>query len=495
MISISLPREDENIYISRSGCIVGPLHSSGKSVSTTVSYRSDLDTLAQGRTMYHENDVEHSKVEGYVRHIPAAYDTTLYPEGGPYARKWTYYSPSAKRNYTVTMAFALESYYYRYSPPGSYGATHTVTDTSDPYCVKVWSVTGSSSSLPMSLRTVQYAESRFSRIVGNTVYYRSYTCNYPGTLITTRNWNNELDASVVRSFVDEIFPKPTLVIGIEASYPVCQSISTGSASIPQIRSVIDSLAEDPSMKDSFLETVHFGDLAMTASQSVNRNPVNMIAFLKDLRRPKELIPKLKNLRKLKTHAGNYLGMNYGILPTIDDIRHIIEALKKRMPYFDRNGFSVYTASHVLSGNNGIVDQTLTQRVKLAIENEDSELQALASRYESSGFALTLENVWDLIPYSFVLDWFIDIGGFLERVDTRLRLIRFNIRYVTMSQKNETTMRLNTSQSFPFIGTLKRVNYRRWTTDRCPNPPLFPSSTPTVANHWLEASALLVQRAK
>jgi hypothetical protein len=138
---------------------------------------------------------------------------------------------------------------------------------------------------------------------------------------------------------------------------------------------------------------------------------------------------------------------------------------------------------------------LVQRIKVAIEDEDSTFQALAQKVDSMGFALTLQNVWDLIPYSFIVDWFIDIGGFLERSDTRMRLSRLNIKYATMSEKTTISRSLIPNVALPVSGTLSVVHYHRWTEDHCPVPPLIPSSTPSVSSHWLEAGALIVQRAK
>jgi hypothetical protein len=234
---------------------------------------------------------------------------------------------------------------------------------------------------------------------------------------------------------------------------------------------------------------------MESSQKVNANTVNMVAFLRDLRKPKEMIPKLRELSKLKTHASNHLAIQYGILPTIDDIKSIIEAFTRAKPYLDRHGYSTYNAVSSESKMQDDLTFDLVQRIKVAIEDEDSTFQALAQKVDSMGFALTLENVWDLIPYSFIVDWFIDIGGFLERADTRMRLSNLNIKYATMSEKTTITRSLVPNLALPVSGTLSVVHYHRWTTDHCPVPPLIPSSTPSVSDHWLEAGALIVQRAK
>jgi hypothetical protein len=246
-----------------------------------------------------------------------------------------------------------------------------------------------------------------------------------------------------------------------------------------------------------IEDKHYGLLAQEASQTVNANNVNMIAFLRDLRKPQELIPKLRNLRKLKLKgvSGEYLGVQYGILPTISDIQAIIRACKAAKAYLDKNGFKTYTAGwHKEIKQNGLTSE-LTQRIKLAIEDEDDAFQELIQRLESMGTLPTFVNIWDLVPYSFVVDWFIDVGGLLERVDTHLRLLRLNIRYVTMSRKTKVSGKMPVDVGTTFVGSIDWVHYHRWTSDQCPVPPLSLETTFQDFNTWLEAGALLAQRTK
>lgn len=224
----------------------------------------------------------------------------------------------------------------------------------------------------------------------------------------------------------------------------------------------------------------------------------MIAFLRDLRRPLDLVPKLRNLGKLKTAKGlsdEYLRTNYGILPTVGDIQNIFRAFKKIAPYVDSHGFETYNALHTQSITFGNSKLWLEQRIKIAIEKEDSEFKRLCNMVDSAGFSLTLENIWDLIPYSFVLDWFVNVGEFLHRVDTRLRMYELRIQYATMSRKRQADNDVAYSSTIPISGTLSMVQYSRWTSDQCPVPPLSFQNTITAPSHWLEAGALLVQRGK
>lgn len=248
------------------------------------------------------------------------------------------------------------------------------------------------------------------------------------------------------------------------------------------------------------EDIDYGDLAMKASEQVNSTNVNVIEFLRDIRHPTHMIPKLKNLKKLKSYANAYLTTHYGLMPTISDLKEIVEALDRRVPYLDRNGFSTYSAGHsdtrVVGDAGNYVTWTLCKRLKLAVGVEDNAFEDLVGRFEDWGMWPTFENIWDLVPYSFMIDWFADVGEFLERVDSRLRLIRLNIKYATLSQLDDmSSFRAATIES-PYTFDLHHRHYHRWVTDQCPQPRLsLQSELQDLKSHWLEAGALLIQRSK
>lgn len=262
-----------------------------------------------------------------------------------------------------------------------------------------------------------------------------------------------------------------------------------------VKRAVASIAEALEVQGNPLEPIHFGELAMRASEKVNANSVNMLAFLRDLRNPRAMLLKLSNLRDLKTHANNYLAVKYGVLPTIDDLSTIVEACRKIKPYLDKNGFETYNAASEQVKNDGKYHYTLDQHLKLAIDDEDNGLYALTQSVESLGFLPTFQNVWDLIPYSFIIDWFISVGDLLRRVDTNMRLTRLNVRYVTMSQKSTTTKVVDWANDFPYTGIIQFGCYNRWVTDHCPTPVTSLHTTFDGFDHWIEAGALLLQRNK
>lgn len=60
--------------------------------------------------------------------------------------------------------------------------------------------------------------------------------------------------------------------------------------------------------------------------------------------------------------------------------------------------------------------------------------SLKSFLNSYGFRLTAANVWDMIPYSFVVDWFLGIGDLLETYDAYSRALMFPVSNPWYSMK-------------------------------------------------------------
>jgi hypothetical protein len=242
-----------------------------------------------------------------------------------------------------------------------------------------------------------------------------------------------------------------------------------------------------------LTEVNYGELAARAVKQKRVIDTNLYEFLRDLKDVKSLIPKLSNLKGLKGAADSYLSVKYGVLPTISDLTEIVNVFKARKPYFDKFGFQVFNASHI-SEQKGLRNTfSLEQYIKVPVANEDSELLRLLSTMDEYGFGLTLENVWDLTRFSFAIDWFIDVGGFLERIDNNQRLLRYNIPYTTMSCKKVVTGEIPQTSGLSVLGPVSWRYYHRWIDSHCPLPPITLSTTPTVSDHWLEAGALIIQR--
>jgi len=499
-------------YASCSRFILGPFDPFGSfssSVSTassdeqTQSFRSFIDRLDQGSGIFGEKGVSHLQVSGDLKVIPALADTIpLFDDYNTSKVRWNcrYYSNGSIAPVVDSkLGLPISGKVYDFPEVGRRYIVHMDAVSSFrilyyQLIMPTWLQPSSDSYID-----VEQHEIRLVQKVDNSIQWTDTMITVRDRKISTKIKHR--DELLIASIVSEIFASNVQTVsapnyglsGLRKTFSVVEILPE------EIRKAINASVFTQDLVSSPIVPKPFGDLAMEASQKTLRNDVNMIAFIRDLKNPKALIPKLKNLRSVKTHAGNYLGVKYGVLPTADDLTNIVESLKKVSPFLDKNGFTIQTAVAVSRSTIQVAgkptDFELEQRIKIAIDNEDVDFSDLIQRIESAGFLPTFENIWDLVPYSFVLDWFINVGDFLERVDTRLRLLRLNIRYATMSSKSSKSFSLNIPLKYATAGKLTIQRYDRWTQDHSPVPPLLSESTITAQNHWLEGSALIITRRK
>lgn len=501
MIKLTLPRDSEVYWTDIANAFFGPMDYQGNSIGVTMTYRDSTDYIDEAKGPYGENFVVHRQTIADVSYNPiwpkiVPAPTTMYPDRvsvtfvkeGSTSAQPVYMNHGVAAHRRVTMeigASAVTQTAWTVTSPSQFTLTRVTVDKKDVNKITYF-------------QTVDY---EFDSIyLGKYFSYKSRSrTNNSGfgdnSMAGKADWSRKQTYDTIRSLLDDV----TLTVGSWAGggYGTRYSfLGAPSASVLAAKARIANVVTlDHYPLIHRIKKEHFGNLAMKASKKFNSNTGNMIEFLKDLRHAKQLIPKLKNLRSLKGLSGEYLAFKFGVLPTISDIKTIVNAVKARGPYFDKNGFETYSAGHTEEYREGDVTVTSKQQLKLAILNEDRGLVEIVHRLDNMGLFPTFENVWDLIPYSFVVDWLVDVGGFLERVDTRLRLQNHDIRYVTMSHKTVTKSELTPSFASPYVGTVELVRYHRWVSDQCPVPPLSVETTFQDFNHWLEASALIIQRKK
>jgi len=169
-------------------------------------------------------------------------------------------------------------------------------------------------------------------------------------------------------------------------------------------------------------------------------------------------------------SGGFLYYAFGVAPVINDMRKIAKAgssyskkLAKALSNAGRN-YSVHrrcggSFNPVLTGGNGMplptgygpsVDaishwhadiQKISAPIKICtvrgirdhkyLTSGFQELDYLMSRFGATGPA---SFAWERIPFSFVVDWFIDVSGVLHRLDNYLTGSRKKIQDATISYK-------------------------------------------------------------
>lgn len=135
------------------------------------------------------------------------------------------------------------------------------------------------------------------------------------------------------------------------------------------------------------------------------NVLQLVGTLKDfvgghLDLPKGL-PGLKDLI-----SSGWLGYRYSYGTTKMDIEDGV-ALVNRLRDTAKAGEIRSNSVEILTYG----DTKYTVRCSITLDSAQlREVQSFAERW---GIALSAYNIWDMIPYSFIVDWFLDIGNLIE----------------------------------------------------------------------------------
>lgn len=499
MITLGYPSEEKQLFFYYDSHLFGPLNGSLGWGNADLPIDLDSNVFAERRGIYGENHIRHSSCTGFVNYYPIMADCIADPTSyRPRQIKVPVYQGGAFFRITVPMGFAIHGE-TTFHQSGSYNEHRAFTYSVDPNTgsvgVLIALAYGAAASPQMlqqfsfyTLNLTKIGDYLFKIIVKRSRLYNIYGgLTVPYDLSHPLTWNDVMD-------LPNKVPNPRWTSSQSTTQGTIYEVKPSKMKPPSLLIPdLDVFLNALSKAKSPVKEVHFGELAQQAVRKKRAITTNMIEFLSDLRNPLDLIPKLKNLRSLKGIAGTFLSVKYGILPTISDIQSVIDAFKRAKPYFDKNGFTVFTAYHEDAGSAGNCDFSLEQHIKVAIDDTENLFLRLLETVDNVGLLPTFENLWDLVNYSFVIDWLVDVGSFLEQIDTACRLLRYNIRYCTMSTKKEITGQLTTDNS-SLSGWLTWRYYHRWVTAHCPLPPLtLDLFSPTISNHWLEVGALIIQR--
>lgn len=133
-------------------------------------------------------------------------------------------------------------------------------------------------------------------------------------------------------------------------------------------------------------------------------------------------------RKLKPNqeqlARDWLGLQYGLIPMYNDAYGIIEDLRARIrgrkPRFSVTRNVRTPFFDVVSKGQALV---LTQWVKgfhLAKVRFDFEMDdTFVRQIVEQGLTNPLEVAWELVPFSFVIDWFAPVGNLVSALDATM----------------------------------------------------------------------------
>lgn len=208
-------------------------------------------------------------------------------------------------------------------------------------------------------------------------------------------------------------------------------------------------------------------------------------------------------------SGAWLEFTYGWKPLISDIYTAAEELQRKadnlvFKFFKGRATVMDTIqSHQDFQFYGRIYYSVpvSHRCEIKIRLKKS-FDPTASRWTSLN---PVSIAWELVPYSFVVDWFVNIGGFLRDTETALLYnSQFLDGYVTQSSRINHKYQLNQSRATPasglwtpkstytvnVTGSVERLRKTRTLLHSYPLPNR-PSVTAGLSSHRLLNAAALI----
>lgn len=198
-------------------------------------------------------------------------------------------------------------------------------------------------------------------------------------------------------------------------------------------------------------------------------------------------------------GGAWLELQYGWIPLLSDVKSAAEALAHSqiphtMSFRVRRSRNFEMASAV--GFNCVSDCRISRQYKVVLYDDFDPLVGL-------GLTDPLTVAWELVPYSFVADWFIPIGNYL---DTRSVLRNAKVVKVIQSTRLKKNFTIPGSNSCPDANgtrltthgvgyTYRHTSLNRVILSSLPDVPLPEFKPIAVSNfkHCISAIALMSQR--
>lgn len=219
-------------------------------------------------------------------------------------------------------------------------------------------------------------------------------------------------------------------------------------------------------------------------QSVPRMNENNIANLLDgVKFLKSLIVN-KRIEMPKSISDGWLSYRYAYSTTKSDVEQAISYAKRHLAT-DIRPFTCYGSSSCT-----YEDTEILCSCRCDVKNKElSYLDQIWKNLETYGLSPSFYTFWDLLPYSFIVDWFIPMGDVLSVVDAR---------QIYSEEKYDITNICYSLSYYRYIDGIPWKQYTRWVAS---SPPalnglywLEPKgvSNKTVGFRILDAAALILR---
>lgn len=245
----------------------------------------------------------------------------------------------------------------------------------------------------------------------------------------------------------------------------------------------------------------FGDLCRRCAADSVALERNNIEFFSEL---PYIIDGIKDVYELvrgkidvKTAASLYLSYKYGARLTVSDFFNNLNDLKRQLEKVNHS-FRWSRAREVLPSPYLPIlceDCVDTYNYKVYYNPYDRGLKSIVSEIWNYGMFPTLQNSWDLIPLSFVVDWFTDISDRLSVYDAATRFATLDI-ISSVSSHKRVYSGVDPRIIYPWIkatiiGKIDITRYSRYFDTGAVIAPTYVSQLGGPFDNYAEAAALII----
>lgn len=237
-----------------------------------------------------------------------------------------------------------------------------------------------------------------------------------------------------------------------------------------------------------------GDATQRAADAALAFEGNTAMYLNELRTIKEGVLDLVDLLRgdvdLRSISNLILSGKYGLRLTVQDTVDLCRSLNREIQQpqqaFSRVRGRVNHTFRYLG-----TDYQAAYGCKIYYDPRPGGLKQALNELMRWDLFPSLDNVWDLVPYSFVIDWFVHLGDFFSAVDSRTFISTLEIIRVLYTTRYSCAV--DASLLSPELtGSCQLVYFDRWLQREAELPiPRFQGVTPP--GHLVELAALIIQR--
>lgn len=256
----------------------------------------------------------------------------------------------------------------------------------------------------------------------------------------------------------------------------------------------------------------WGDLTLDAAQRVRLTNSNTWLNLFELMDLPNLASGLSKLAAreaytsvktlVKAASDTYLAYHYGLRLTVNDMKSFCDKVDKiDFDYYTQTAGSEREFTVDLPGRPG-TQIHIARRAKLVLDAATREqytilenMKKLSRKFYELDLTPSISNVWDAIPFSFVLDWFFPIGDAFDRAEGINYVKTLHFRRCFYSEKWNWFYHDDfvTDSGYHYFGDLSFRFYNRTCRPSCivPSQNVDHSPIQDAPKHWLEATALFL----